>query len=255
MYLDKEKIKYLFPYFGTFILLISILKQTILFNEFNVAINNHIELSEFVSLTIPDLAKYLPICFIGILLLFLTDTEKENKWIHDNKKTAYSEPKFYKRLLQYYKIYSFVFNILFLLIPLNILIFFIKHSFFIESLYPTTVTLVGLVLNILLQEFRIKYRSSFNKDIGATTYNLILISIIVTLILGSKTYLQILNIKNSKQIITFFHENSLVKSSKELNFVGMTKNYIFLYDARKKESQVYDRDKISKIRIFDNNSK
>ncbi len=249
MYLEAKKVKEITPIIGTFLLIISIFKQTIYYSNFNIDIFQHIELSEFILLTIPDFLKYGSFLFIITFVSFLFESKEHIEYIGDIKEKALKNSNFFFRFKKYFGLFRFLFIILIFFIITSVISFFwIKNSF--KTVYYLTIIItLFLTIQIFLLEFKYRYKTEFNKRLDPTYFNLILITIVLSFYIITNTYEQIRNIKKDNLKLSFEYQNNKISTGKELLYLGMTKNYLFLLENQNNESIIYDRKMIKKITV------
>jgi hypothetical protein len=249
MYLEGKKIKEIMPVAGTFLLIISVFKQTIYYSNFNIDIFQHIELSEFILLTIPDFIKYGSFLFIISLLSFLLENKEQVEYVENIKEKALNNSSFFFRFKKYFRLFRLLFVSLIFLITTSVLSFFwVKVNF--KNLYQFTIILsILLTALILLLEFKYKYKLEFKKKLDPTYANLILITVLMSFYIIANTYEQIRNIEKNNLKISFKDHTNQIKTGNELVYLGMTKNYLFLLNKRKNESIIYNKNTIKNIRI------
>jgi hypothetical protein len=103
----------------------------------------------------------------------------------------------------------------------------------------------------LLRELEIAYKQQYDYSIPPTYFNTFLLLFMMTSYIISDTLKDATAIKHEYKYygteIQF--ENETIKSDSIVTYVGQTKNYIFFYNLHKKESIIYPKNKLIKIKL------
>ena len=256
MILEPNKLKNVIPYIGSLLILIGFVKMSIYYNHFNININNYVELSEILISFIPDIIKYSSIIFIVFLYSFLLDTEEDNQKSYDTNNEIIEMDKFFPRIGKILKR-----NITAILLLLLMIAFTIISAIWNEKNYLlfyrfSWMIFIILFFNIMLMEFRRKYKIINGNYFDSTYNNLLIISFLFTAYIIQSTYSEIEEVENHNGPIVCFHSSKkLIQSEENLIYIGQTKNYFFMYNLKDKETYVYTRNEISNLVIRKKNQK
>ena len=72
--LDKKIIKAFLPFIGAMLIAFGYVKLSLYYNHFDISINNYLEVSEVLTLFLPDIIKYGLIIFMSFLFSFIIES-------------------------------------------------------------------------------------------------------------------------------------------------------------------------------------
>ncbi|WP_185290166.1 hypothetical protein [Chryseobacterium lactis] len=225
-----EKASKIIPFLSIIILLSSIIKYYTFYFNFGININEYTELSEFPLLFINDLFFYLVfiisfIFYFPFVYLRIYIRQKFNSNIFTFSVTKY----FTKFSLPV--IILIILNICFKDIPLDIKL---------NSIETYIVTFFALLLIYL------------DKDITYSKNYFFIITIFLMLSFSMlNAFSEISKIERGKisHQISFTSDNKEIKTTSTQIYLGKTKNFIFIYNNKIKETIVYKFDEIKDFKI------
>jgi hypothetical protein len=130
-----------------------------------------------------------------------------------------------------------------------LVIFFGKWD---EKKIAIIVSYPGIFLIVfLMREIRIAYSKQYNYSIPATYLNVFLILYLLTTVTVRDTLNDVAAIKeNYKYLGTQVKlDQTVITSDSTTTYVGQTKNYIFFYNLKTKESYTYPKTKLASIKL------
>jgi hypothetical protein len=110
------------------------------------------------------------------------------------------------------------------------------------------------IILFFIQEVRIAYRKQYNYIIPATYVNVGIFIISMTSYIIYDTLNSAYDIKNYKKYLgsEIQIDSKVIKSDSVITYIGQTKNYIFFYNRKTKESTTYPKDKLVSIKLANN---
>ena len=244
--LDFEKIKHLFPYFGSLIIVCGFIKLKIYYNHFNINISDYLDITEVLILLLYDFIYYGTFITSTFFVFFLLDSKEDVEKNENKKSLLIDTDDFYKRLYMYMKL-NFGSTIL-LIVSLILLI--AKYFFDIKNSLPILPIFIAYFFLYLLFEYRRKYKIFNGNDLDGTYNNLILILFIFTYNIIQSAYTDIdIAENNNKTIVCFNYRERDIQSEKNIIYIGQTKNYIFMFDKISRETNIYLRSDIKNLTI------
>jgi len=227
----KESVEKFLPLLSIVILLSSILKNYIYFSNFNININEYIDLSEFPLLFINDVLFYL--LFIISFLIYL--------------------PFIYLRTYFRNKFGSKYFNFnhtnKFIKISVPSIIILTIITCFGNS--PLDIKLAQIMVYLpLVLAFLLLY---LDKDLEFSKKYCLIVSIILMFVFSIfNAFSDIYKVENTKvkQKVTFNVDNKNIKTDKLKNiYLGKSRNFLFIYNKQTKETEVYKFEDIENFKI------
>lgn len=230
-----EQISKAIPIISIILLLSSIIKNSLYYSNFGINISEFIDLSEFPLLFINDLPFYLVFLFslLFYLPLIYLRIYVRNKFGAES--FTFSRTKKFAELV----------------IPASILTIFLILFFKFSIETKITVIQTNIIIVISLTLLYIDRSIEFSKK-----YLFWSSLVIMILFSGMNAFseIDIIESGKSKKCVTFISNNKTIKTNNIIIFLGKTKNYIFIYDLLKKQTLVFDFNKIENF-IVKNNCK
>ena len=228
-----EQISKSIPFIATLILISSVIKNSFFYSNFGINISEFIDLSEFPLLFINDLPFYLIflISLLSYLPFIYLRTYFRNKY--GSEHFTFSKTKKFAELM----------------IPSLILLIFITVFF----KYPLEIKLT------LIQSFVVSIISLILLYVDGSiefSKKYIFWSCISCMLLfsGMSAFSEISEIESGKikKCVLFDFNGINVETNNKIVFLGKTKNFVFIYDISKKETQIFDFNQIKNFSIKKN---
>jgi hypothetical protein len=250
MILRRKIIKEIIPFIGVFLIGLVYVKLSLYYGHFNIDIINYLELSEILTLFLPDLVTYILVLGVVLFILFLVQTKSEAIRSFEKKEKVIVTPSFLNRVKGIYRYTKLIlFPVVFLLICYLISFIWIRDAFWV-LFYKTFILPVFYILTFLFFEFEYRYFEIYGKRIGATYSNLFFICSMVCLFSIASAKSETLRVeKGESKIISFTFNSKNVSTNNTTVYIGQTKNYLFIYNVIKKETAVYQKDDLIDFRI------
>lgn len=253
MNIDTTKIKFLFPYIGTLLIICGYLKLHLYYSSFNIQISNYVEINEVLTLFLADALKYILLIFIVGLFFFLAESNPEIEKKENRKKDIIETEEWFLRFKKFIQFTSFILIILSIFLIFTIIAYIwnpLALNAFIVA--DTTIAIMFIFLYILF-EFKSRYFRKYGKPFHGTYNNLILLVVMFFINVFQSAYIEMKTMRNENPYSVCFEYLSLdVQSSKTNIFLGQTKNYLLMYDLNNNEAQIFDRKDIKNLIIHKN---
>ncbi len=247
-----KKIVSLIPLFGALLIGISYMGIYVYYIHFNIRINNYLGISEILTLFLSDLVIMSTLISVGLILNFIFSTDKEYATlIRDLPQLPLTATKL-DRLKEFLNIVKDTF---WFIIPLNLLaIASYIWGFWRPSIIIVSVICIDLFIIILYfyHEFNFLYYSRTKKNIAPVYKYALLIFLILFLLTAGKSFVKVHRLNYYQSLShSFFYKERYIQTDNTLKLVGMTENYLFVYNMKTKESKVFERAYISYYKIKD----
>jgi hypothetical protein len=248
MIFENKTLKNFIPFIGTLLIVVGYLKISLFYKHFNIEIINYLEFSEILTIFLPDILKYCLFIFLGIGANFLLESKSETEKYHNIKVELTNSIKLKDRFKNHYNLNKELVWLSILILFIYLISFIWLREKFWDTLMGTFIIPSLLLFNILLLEFRNKYKILYNKYFDPTINNIILLIFLFGLLTVSSVHSEIKETESKQELkITFSYLNETLNTSKSLKYVGQTRNFLFLYDLKKKESRIFE---ISELRNY-----
>lgn len=248
MIFENNTLKNFIPFIGTLLIVVGYLKISLYYKHFNIEIINYLEFSEILTIFLPDILKYSFFIFLGIGANFLMESKTETEKYQNIKNEITNSTKLKDRLKNHYKLNKELFWLSILILFIHIMNFIWFRERFWGVLMETFIIPSLLLFNILLLEFRNKYKSLYNNYFDPTINNIILIIFMFFLFTLSSVNSEIKKTEKKQELkIGFTYLSQNFSTNKSLKYIGQTRNFLFLYDLERKESRVFE---ISELRNY-----
>ncbi len=244
------------PIVSAFMIICGYLKLHIFYSHFNIDIYNYLEISEIISLFMPDILKYLGMLAVGIFMTMIMSKYLSKYAETENPSEILSSKSFKQRLVKYYKDtwpshYLALGISLFFLIPFELYPNILKHHavrykfeliFFL--IFPISYVFAFFWSEIALPYFQ-NERKNTRVLIGFLTYGAILflwgaISGAVKLIGYTET---------GKYYVQFEYQNKSFNSSNNNLYLGQTRKYLFMKNIDINKISVFERKDIKSLEL------
>lgn len=249
MILDKKITKSIIPLIGTIIIICGYLKLSIYYKHFNIRINEYLDFTEILTLFLPDALYYGGLMFGVFMFNFLFKTKSEMKNFENTHLSIDDNSSVFDRIKKYYSIMKEFFWLIGFLILFELITFIWFKQKFTETIGFALNLSAGFFFVLLLFEIRHKYIKVYEKDINATYYNLFLIVFLFGFIVVGSVKSEIKMTETNPDFISFTYGGNRIESNKKLIYIGQTKNYLFLFDAKNKKAEIFERNKLSNYKI------
>jgi len=235
----------LIPYaglIGTFVLLCGLLKFYIYYKQFNISILRFIEIGETITLFMDNLLGYMAIIIptsLNLAYIYKSDERKIYQppySIFDSIKD-HSAPVLILLALMF--IYAFLYHRFGKGVKTLDLIFLLAFI---------TICMVG-VPPLFICILRTCY-ADFRTTIDAKVLYLIFLCTMLTCFSIAAAIAETHKVKKHRflsNVSISLKENATMENSEVSYFIGMTKNYFFMYDAERKSCTVYKTENIEKL--------
>lgn len=250
MYIDFKKVTVLFPFVGSFLVFLGMLKLIIYYKAFNIEITAFLNFDEIITSFLNDLIIYGIMFLIGIVLNFYSTDKYEIDKSEELKSNFFNEKRMLKRLWIVTK------SSLPYLVILNIsilLIFFVARFKSDINFKPTLFTLIAinglLFISFIFMELKRHYYLTYDKQVDPTYFNIFLMMTLFSYFIVFYTFAEISNVKLNKKYenVNFKLDDKYVQSDAINYYIGKTKNYLFFYSDKDKKTIVYPITRIKEI--------
>lgn len=205
----------------------SIIFNYIFFNHFNIKINNYIDYSEYILLIINDLGLVVSSILMALLLGYLPIFDRFFNNIIKNKERAVSWEMVVFSLFMLFIIYYKKLSIEFLLNITNFIVFVFTIFMF-------------LIISIK----KIRYFSIKNHLI------IMIVIFMLSMTVNSFEKIKIYENRTIDRFVSFFYEGNYNSTNNNCYILlGMTKNYIFLWNKYLLETSIYKIDDVHDLKI------
>lgn len=250
MILNKKIVNTFIPFIGTLLVACGYVKFSIYYNHFDIRINDYLEFSEVLTLFFPDIIFYGLIIFGALFFNFILESKSETQRFHNIKQTLTDSSKFLDRIKLHYLLNKGLVWISLILVLSYIIQFIWFREKLLDTFYSTFFIPILLIFNILLLEFRHKYKELYKEYFNPTYNNLILIFFLFSLYSIGSVYGEIKRIEGgSETMVSFIYLDEGIETDDNLIYIGQTRNYLFLRDNDRNESRVFERKELNKFRI------
>lgn len=224
-----EKTSKLIPFLSILILLSSIIKNYIYYFNFGININEYIELSEFPLLFINDFSFYF--AFIISFLLFFPFVYIK---IYVRDKLGSTIPFSFTKKFTKAALPSLIIVIIYNCLkdaPLDIKL---------SSIENFIVIFFAILLLYLDKDL------TFSKN-----YYFIVSSILMLFFSALNSVSDIYKVENNKikLYVSFEIDNEIISTNNEKIYLGKTKNYIYVYNKKLKETEVFNFEEVKNFKV------
>jgi hypothetical protein len=252
MYFDSDTIKKSLPYVTGFMIFCGFVKLKLYYAAFHIDIQEYLELTEILSSFVSDIILYSVMILFGYFFSFLLTTKERTNQQVDIADDILKTDGFFKRLGKHIKNLKQIIFIIFALGLINLTALFVRgetHLYGTFSLYSLFVIFVFVILR---EEYRRKYISHFNMDINHSFFNILLTAVLFMSFTIKYSFSDIDATKNQKKYIGTIiqtKDNQRIISDSVNYYVGMTRNYLFIYNQLKDETIVLNRSDVKDITL------
>lgn len=252
MYFDSDTIKKTLPYVTGFMVICAFIKLKIYYSAFQIDIADYLEFTEVISSFMSDIIVYAVIVLFGYLISFLLTTKERANQQVDKADDVLMTVGFFKRLGKHIRNFRQAFFITIILGLFNLTSFLLLGNTPIYGTFSFYSLLGVIVFVILREEYRRQYISHFGKDINHAFFNILLTAILFISVTIKFSFADIYYTKNQKrfygtEILTT--DNQRITSDSLTYYIGMTRNYIFIYNQLKDETRVLNRDDVKEMTL------
>ncbi len=241
-----KRISIAIPLIIAFLIACGYIKLYFYYNFFGVMINDYIDMSEILSLFLPNLMRYILLLLLGsavIIFLLFSRKKIEDKVNKNDLKNARKN-----------------FNILFYTLSiLSIVYFFIPYDIYPETirknLRPKYELVYYFLWPLIISFFFIIKNIHKYYNIKMSKITIVIIFCLVYILFGSITsaFREISFTKREKYKVSFEYLDKKVTSSKNTLYIGQTKNFLFMKNLKNDKTSVYNRNNIEFLEIMQNN--
>jgi len=245
-FFEKDKLITIGKYFPAYLIFLGSLKLIVFYKSFNIKIVEYIDFTE-VLISFFDSVIFYTSIFILPMLLFWGFWGKSVGNANAETFGRKVQIKFYQRIKNDFTRNKFGF--IFGTFGTIFLIFWGKWD---ENKIASFIIFPGMYLFIFtLRELEIAYKQQYDYSIPPTYFNTFLLLFMMTSYIISDTLKDATSIKHGYKYygteVQF--DNETIKSDSIVTYVGQTRNYIFFYNLHKKESIIYPKSKLIKIKL------
>lgn len=248
-YFEKDKLISIGKYFPAYLISIGSLKLIVFYKSFNIRIVEYIDFTEVLISFFDSVIFYTSVFILPMLLFWGFWGKSVGK---ANAETFEREVQFnfYQRIKNDFKRNKFGF--IFGIIILGSTIFLIFWGKWDENTIASFIMFPGLYISyFIIRELQFAYKQQYDYSIPPTYFNTFLLLYLMTSYIMSDTLKEATEIKHGYKFygteIQF--DNETIKSDSIVTYVGQTRNYIFFYDLHNKESIIYPKNKLIKIKL------
>ena len=227
---------------SSFLLLCGVLKFYIYYKKFNISILRFIDLSEILTLFMDNIIAYLAIIIPTTINLFLFYTKAKNA-ISDNSISIWQITINQWPLLLLFFTISII----------GILGYFFQNKG-IKRRDLVYLILLALIVMLILPVLFISalriLNNQFNVEVAFFYVHLIFLAFLLIVYTFFTAQNEAYKVKNNgyyNGVKLVFENNFTIESNRQLYFIGMTKNYVFVYEKAGKSCTAY---KVSDLRTI-----
>jgi hypothetical protein len=247
--IDSKLIKVFIPFIGTILIVCGYIKLNIIFNHFDININNYLEFSEIITLFLPDIVKNIIFIFFIFFIVYLfISTDKMDRNYSEHKEIINTKSS-WKRFKLFFKKYQMIgtWSILIFIITIVLAIWFPEKLY---NYILTNATIPAIfIFNWISHEFKRKYNLVNDKEMSSS-YSMLAFTLFIFLVFTiNSAFFVIKDIKNNKTIVSFVYINNHIKSDKNNLYLGQTKNYVFIKNTKSNTAHIYERKQITNFSI------
>lgn len=233
----NDSLGFYIPLGSALLIFASAVKNVLVHAAFGIAIVRYINLSELFLLIIVDVVQ-ISIIFI-LIGLFVTALERD----------SLEEPN--ENLSKGSEAFNLITTMLWFLIFLSVLVFLL---FFGKDISAAVIagTLLGLFIISLM--FFIYLIGNISKRVkNAFIFFFSLFSIM--LLMGAQAFHEIHKYRTQAEgrVFTFFLEDEVITTDKNLIYIGKTLDYLFLYNIDKDMARIIKSEVMKEMRIYSTN--
>ena len=247
-YLKLKKIAKLIPYVGSFIIFCGILKLSIYYKGFNIAINDYLELSELLTSFASDITFYTILFVVLGVLFYLAEEIEETIKINGLIEKAMRENSLIKRLKLYTTAFKTIPFFLLIIISTSILYFFKKIDLYLTVLFLISM-FITLTIPLLLFEIEKKYLTLSGERFDPSFKQIVSLLLLLVFIVITSSFIEIHDVKKNKKYIgtKFQIDESIMTSDAQNYYIGKTNKFLFFYKSQANETIVYPMYRIKMI--------
>ena len=229
---------------SSFLLLCGVLKFYIYYKRFNISILRFIDLSEILTLFMDNIIAYLAIIIPTTINLFLFYARAKNE-------IADSSISVWQITFQQWPLILFFFCISII----GIVVYYLKNKGVKrrDLKYLILLVLISILTLPILFIFSLRIlNNQFNVEIEFIYVYLIFISLLLLGYALLTAYNEAHKVKNEGYydgVKLAFENNLTIESNRQVYFIGMTKNYVFVYEKTSKVCTAYKVDNLRTIKF------
>ena len=252
MHFDSDTIKKSLPYVTGFMVFCGFIKLKIYYSAFQIDIADYLEFTEIISSFVSDIILYSVMVLFGYFFSFLLTTKERANQQVDIADEILKTDGFFKRLGKHLRNLRQIVFVIFVLGLINLAAFLVGGKTDIYGTFSFYSLFVVFLFVILREEYRRQYINHFNKDINHAFFNILLIAILFISFTIKDSFADIDSTKSKKifygtEILTT--DSQTITSDSLKYYVGMTRNYVFIYNQLKDETRVLNRGDVKEMTI------